>query len=187
MQGRACLLFGATFLAAPLLFAVGTAGCGNDIVVYPDEPPAGTGGSGGYVFFGGTGGEPVDAGKEKDAFEEYVDPGCPDKPPPAYEYDCDPYNQGNGDCAPGDACYIFVQYPSEACGQEIYGAFCAPAGSGGQGAPCNGGLDCQAGYVCVVSGSGNQCIQLCSLTGDDGCPPGMVCEPIDVEGFGGCL
>jgi hypothetical protein len=47
--------------------------------------------------------------------------------------------------------------------------------------------DCGAGFVCVVSGSGNQCIQLCPLTGKDGCAPGLSCEPIDVEGFGGCL
>jgi hypothetical protein len=134
---------------------------------------------------GSGGGGAHDGGK--DALPDYVDPGCPDAGPPMKSFDCDPYNQNNGDCAPGEACYIYVQYPSEPCGQETYGAVCQPQGIGGQGDTCFGAVDCQAGFVCVVSGSGNQCVQLCELQGDDGCPAGLVCEPIDVEGFGGCL
>jgi len=130
-------------------------------------------------------GKPLDAGK--DAFDEYVDPGCPDVGPPIEDFACDPYNQGNGDCAGGEGCYIFVSYPDEPCGKETYGAFCLPIGPGGQGDSCNGGQDCGAGFVCVVTGSGTQCVEFCPLTGNDGCPPGLVCEPIDVEGFGGCL
>jgi hypothetical protein len=30
-------------------------------------------------------------------------------------------------------------------------------------------------------------VELCALTGDMACPAGLVCEPIDVMGFGGCL
>lgn len=134
----------------------------------------------------GPDGQP-DADPPHDAFPDYTDPGCPDAPPPIYDLQCDPYDQDNGDCGLGEGCYIYVQYPTEPCGQEIYGAYCFPEGSGGQGAPCGGGQDCAAGFVCVVSGSGNQCIQLCHLSGPDGCPPGLVCEPIDVEGFGGCI
>ena len=111
----------------------------------------------------------------------------PDQPPPIEDFVCDPYAQFNGDCPEGEACYIFVEYPYEPCGQEVYGSFCAPPGGGEQGDICNGGFDCAAGHVCVITGSGTQCVALCPLTGDDGCPPGMVCEPIDVEGFGGCL
>ena len=189
MQVRTYLLLGTVVLCAPLLLVAGTAtGCGNEIVVRPNGPPDNTGAGGEYVFLdSGTGGEPVDAGEVKDAFDEYVDPGCPDKPPPEQNFTCDPYAQGNGDCLPGEACYITVEYPMEPCDPEVYGSFCYPAGPGGQGAPCNGTLDCQAGYCCVVTGSGTQCVQLCSLTGDDGCPAGMVCEPIDVVGYGGCL
>jgi hypothetical protein len=82
-----------------------------------------------------------------------------------------------------------VKYPEpgEVCGQELYGSRCATAGSGGQGAACSGGADCQGGFVCVVTGAGNQCVELCPLVGNDDCPPGLVCEPIDIPGFGGCL
>lgn len=131
------------------------------------------------------GSKPTDAGK--DGFDEYVDPGCPDTGPPIEDYRCDPYDQGNGDCFDGEGCYIYVSYPDEPCGKETYGAVCLPVGPGGQGDACNGGQDCGAGFVCVVTGSGTQCVEFCPLTGNDGCPPGLVCEPIDVEGFGGCL
>ncbi len=99
---------------------------------------------------------------------------------------CDPYNQDNGDCQPGQGCFIFTDPPQTPCGQEVYGAECDTAGPGQQGAPCNGS-GCAAGFTCVVSGAGNQCVQLCELQGDSGCPSGLVCQPIDVEGFGGCL
>ncbi|MBI4703303.1 MAG: hypothetical protein HY744_19475 [Deltaproteobacteria bacterium] len=185
MRSKACLL-GLLLPAAALLGA--PAGCGSSVVV--EQVPAGAaGGGGGFIFLdAGTDTGPVvpDAGIH-DALPDYVDPGCPDKPPPIYDYLCDPYDQFNGDCAPGEACFIYVQYPEEPCGQELYGSFCSVAGSGVQGDPCGGGLDCAGGFVCVVSGSGNQCVQLCKLNGPSGCPPGMVCEPIDVEGFGGCL
>jgi hypothetical protein len=121
-----------------------------------------------------------------DAFDEYVDPGCPEAGPPIQDLQCDPYHQGNGDCPPDQGCYIYVQYPPDACTQEVYGAACAPAGVAQQGESCEQEL-CAPGFVCVVSGEGVQCVALCNLSGEDGCPPGLVCEPIDVEGFGGCL
>jgi hypothetical protein len=161
-------------------------GCGSSVHVGTAGQSGGNGGEGGFIFLNGGGGSSPDAGKDG-ALPDVVDPGCPDQPPPIEDFQCDPYNQFNGDCASGEACYIFVDYPSEPCGQEIYGAYCFLEGSGGQGAPCNGGLDCQAGHVCVITGSGTQCVQLCNLFGNDGCPPGLLCEAIDVEGFGGCL
>jgi hypothetical protein len=173
-------------LALPAASAgIGVAGCGPSV-----ETIGSTEGGGGGFDAGPDGHFPVghggfDAGH--DALPDYVDPGCPDAGPPLTMFECDPYNQHNGDCAPEDGCFIFVQYPTEPCGQETYGAVCALAGSGKQGAGCDGAQNCAGGFVCVVSGSGNQCVQLCELTGNDGCPPGLVCEPIDVQGFGGCL
>jgi len=160
------------------------AGCGPSV----ETAPGGSGGNGGR---GGSGNPSSSSsgGFEGgiDALPDYVDPGCPDAGLPIQDFACDPYHQNDGECGPGEGCYIFVQYPEEPCGQEIYGSTCAPAGPGMQGDPCNGGQECGAGFVCVVSGSGNQCVQLCPLAGSGTCPPGLVCEPIDVEGFGGCL
>ena len=139
-------------------------------------------GGGGAGNSGPAGGAPPDSG-----LPDYVDPGCKDEPPPIQDFTCDPYAQFNGDCLPGEGCYIYVQYPTVPCGQEVYGSYCAPAGTGQQGSPCGGGQDCSPAHVCVITGSGTQCVELCPLTGQDGCPSGLVCEPIDVEGFGGCL
>lgn len=162
-------------------------GCGPSI----DTVEQGGGGVGGLGTGAGstTSGTISTGGKDggKDALPDYVDPGCPDAGPPLMLYDCDPFNQGNGDCGPGEGCFIYVDYPNEPCGQETYGAVCIPEGFGHQGDACNGGQDCAGGFVCVVSGSGNQCIELCHIVGPNECPPGLVCEPIDVEGFGGCL
>lgn len=177
-------------LSLPSLGAwMASSGCGTEI----SYRPAAEGGGGATPWDEGGGGrEPAptastgpDAGP--DGFDAWVDPPCENQPPPLEDYACDPYDQGNGDCLPGEACDIFVEYPTEPCGQEIYGSMCLPAGPGEQGDSCGSPLDCAAGFVCVVTGSGTQCVQYCSLTGDSGCPDGLVCEPIDVEGFGGCL
>ena len=177
------LVLGSSLPAA----AVGSlaAGCGPSVETPPGSGGAGTGGSGGALVTGSTGHGGFDAGL--DALPDYVDPGCPDAGPKLMMFMCDPYNQNNGDCLPGQGCFIFVKYPSMPCGQEVYGATCAHAGTGMQGSPCTGGQQCGAGFVCVVSGSGDQCVQLCELKGQSGCTNGLVCEPIDVEGFGGCL
>ncbi|MCK6590224.1 MAG: hypothetical protein HUU21_24590 [Polyangiaceae bacterium] len=181
MRRRALLLLAA--LMTPLVAATVSSGCGPSVSAIPDDD------------FNTDKDAGNDAKKDatplwdasKDAFDEYVDPGCPDAPPPIEDFSCDPYNQGNGDCGPGEGCYIYVDYPDEPCGQEVYGAFCIPAGTGTQGDSCTGAQACAAGYCCVVTGSGTQCVKLCPLEGNDDCPPGLVCEPIDVEGFGGCL
>ena len=73
------------------------------------------------------------------------------------------------------------------CGAETYGSLCYYAGTGTQSTPCESPDQCSAGYVCVASGAGNQCVQLCSLTEPGSCPDGMVCEAVDVPGYGGCL
>jgi hypothetical protein len=119
--------------------------------------------------------------------DTFVDPGCPDAGMKPTEFTCDPYHQDNGDCEPGEGCYIFSTPPTTPCGQETYGSTCEPEGMGQQGAPCGNVADCAAGFTCVVSDSGTQCVLLCELMGSMECPDGLVCEPIDVQGFGGCL
>ncbi len=122
-----------------------------------------------------------------DAFEEYVDPGCPDAPTPIFDYQCDPLAPPPGGCSEGEACYPFVSYPADPCDAEVYGSYCLPSGSLEQGKHCFSPTDCAPGFVCVVSGAGNQCVRLCSLTDPTTCPEGEICEPIDVAGYGGCL
>lgn len=175
-------------LSLPLVtIGIVASGCG-EVIVIPPEDDAGVGGDARHDSKPSTGSGP-DAEVGPDVLPDYVDPGCPDAGPPPVFLECDPYKQGNGDCAAGEGCFIGVDYPppGDICGQETYFALCAPAGPGKQGDACGGATDCGGGFVCVVSGSGNQCVKLCKLSGDDGCPPGLVCEPIDVEGFGGCL
>jgi hypothetical protein len=170
----------------PTVIAFAVQGCDTAVIV-----PDGDGGN------SGIGGESVvatyvtvttsEADAGQDALPDVTDPPCENPPPPIQDFQCDPYHQNNGDCLANEGCYIYVQYPEEKCGQEVYGSFCVPAGTGQQGDECFGGNECAAGLDCVVTGSGTQCVTLCPLEGDDHCPPGFVCEPIDVDGFGGCL
>jgi hypothetical protein len=183
---RRLLLCSLGALVLPTLVAGLSGACNNNVIVPDDDD--GLGGQGGEgaspPTSTGPGGK-KDAGA--DALSEYNEQPCEDPPPPLEDFACDPYAQGNGDCAPGEGCYIYVDYPPEPCGQEIYGSLCMPAGIGQQGDPCNGAQDCGGGLVCVVTGSGTQCVQLCELDQIGVCPSGLICEPIDVEGFGGCL
>jgi hypothetical protein len=185
MRKRFVLLFAAGLVPWTSALASLASGCG-DSVFTPDGDDVGAGGGGGPTTTTTTT-TTTTSGGPADAFPDYVDPGCPDAGPPVTAFACDPYTQGNGDCPPGEGCYIFVDYPDEPCGQETYGSMCSPEGWGHQGDACGGSFECAGGFVCVISGSGTQCIELCSLDGEDGCPAGLVCEPIDVEGFGGCL
>jgi len=180
MRQRSFLLL--VGLCSPLATAGGAvAGCGSVVSVVSPDGGAGAH-DGGHLADGGTGG-----GNPFDAQPDYVDPGCPDAGPPLTQFMCDPYHQHNGNCPGNEGCYIFSTPPQTPCGQEVYGATCLAQGSGVQGSPCGGSKACSAGFTCVVSGSGDQCVQLCALMGGTGCPAGLVCEPIDVQGFGGCL
>jgi hypothetical protein len=146
----------------------------------------GTGGTGG-THLGGTGGK--DAGKDAKPDSKtggtggYIDPGCPDADPPPPQTECDLYDPSS--CPPTLSCYPYVQYPSGPCGFEVYGTVCAVPGTGTQGDPC-GGENCAGGFVCVITGQGTECVQICNLVGKDNCPDGLFCVPIDVEGVGGC-
>lgn len=131
----------------------------------------------------------VDVGRDsgRDAvFDTWVDPGCPDAPAPPKDYRCDPLKPPPGDCPKNQACFPYVEYPTEPCGHEVYHTACFPAGPGKQGDPCSGG-DCAAGHICVATGAGNVCVTMCSPTKPGGCPEGLVCSPTDVPGVGGCL
>jgi hypothetical protein len=181
MRKRIFLILATLALSAP---AIGAASFGCSTVI--DTDPNADGGKGGDDT-SSTGVGPGDTDGGRDALPDYVDPGCPEAGPPVTDYRCDPYNQPNGTCSGGQACYIFVQYPQKPCDQEIYGSLCVTAGSGQQGDPCGGTQQCAGGFVCVIAGSGTQCVELCKLSGQDGCPAGLVCEAIDIDGFGGCL
>ncbi len=148
----------------------GRAGDGNVLGGRGGTGSAGTPGGG----IAGTGGS---AG--------YEDPGCPPQDPLPRQEECDLFNEPSG-CPSGLSCYPFVQYPTEPCGQELYGTLCDVGGTGEQGEPCYG-EPCAGGHVCVITGQGTQCVQVCPLVGDDGCPPGLVCVAVDVEGVGACF
>ena len=176
--------------------------CGGTVVEPAGQSTGGEGGSGAEGATGGT--EPVDwptwdAGQDawldagadasEDVRSDYVDPICPDAatPPPLQQCDLtDPH----ADCPLGYACYPFVEYPdpNDDCSQEQYGTVCALEGSGVQGDPCGRtGNSCSAGYICVVTGAGTQCLQLCEVLGVSTCPPGLLCLQVDVQpGVGGC-
>lgn len=126
----------------------------------------------------------VDTGTpEPDA---WIDPGCPDLPEPKPDYKCDPLKPPPGDCKSGEACYPFVEYPTEPCEPERYFARCYPAGRGKQGDPCSSAM-CAPGFACVASGAGNVCVKMCKLGTPGACSDGLVCHPTDVPGIGACL
>lgn len=112
---------------------------------------------------------------------------CPDTPPRAVRYDCDPWAEQSG-CGPSEACYPLVDYPNGPCEVERFGAECRPAGAGSHGEACDA-RGCAAGHVCVSTRRGTYCSQTCAFnTGvPSGCPAGLLCQPIDIDGFGACL
>lgn len=119
-----------------------------------------------------------------DARNDYVDPTCPDPPPANEDYQCDPIAQSG--CQPGEQCAPFVDYPTDSCSAETYGAFCVPAGTLEQGEPCDSQLDCAAGYICLITGAGTTCGRSCDLASSSDCPDGLVCTATDVNGIGAC-
>jgi hypothetical protein len=141
----------------------------------PTQPPEETGGTGGRL---GTGGVP------------YVEPECPDEPPPPVEAECDPLLPADeAGCGAGSGCYPYLVYPyGEACGFPTFGALCAPASTGEQGEICGTTNYCAPGFMCVIGGTaGARCTQICSLMAPSGCPPGLICNETDVVGYGVCF
>lgn len=183
-------LLGSVVVALGLLWACGGA-TGSDPGAGPGE--GGAPGSGGHTS-GGTGGSvplpdgapPPDAYPE-DVTSDYVPPTCPDAEPPPVDEQCDLFAEVSG-CDPGLSCFPYVEYPDpdDECAEERYGTECLYAGWGRQGDPCTGG-DCAANHICVLTGDGTTCLEICATNRSDGCPAGLVCEPIDAQpGVGGC-
>ncbi len=142
-------------------------------------PAAASGGSSGGVSSGG-------AQSSNDT--PFMDPGCPEVPPRAGEFECDPLLDGAG-CLPGYGCYPYVEHPSgRGCGAQIFGAQCRPAGSGLEGALCGDGTaGCAPGYVCVIGARpGRRCARLCRVDVAESCANGTLCEETDVQGYGVC-
>jgi hypothetical protein len=141
----------------------------------PSNLPDESGGTGGRL---GTGGVP------------YVEPECPDEPPPPVDAECDPLAPASeAGCEEGSGCYPYLVYPyGEACGFPTFGAVCAPASTGEQGEICGEVNYCAPGFMCVIGGTaGARCTQICSLMAPSGCPPGLICNETDVVGYGVCF
>ncbi len=119
----------------------------------------------------------------KDA-NNFVDPKCPNTPPPNTAYECDVAKQKG--CKAGEACSPFVDYPTDPCDPETYGSLCIPAGTGTQGSACDGQRACAAGYICVITGAGTNCAKYCDLNNPSGCTDGLICDAVDVSGVGVC-
>lgn len=144
---------------------------------------AGRSGSAGSAASGSAGAPSVDAG-----VDVYLDPGCPDLGPPVEVNECDAFSV-TPTCSFGLGCFPFVDHPlGEGCGAQRFGTRCRPAGSGRQGDNCgSGGDSCASGFVCVVgSQPGKHCVQLCRIGEPHGCPAGLICGELDVEGYGVC-
>lgn len=150
-------------------------------------PPAGT--TNGDAGSGGslppmTSAEP-DAGAAPPGETPFMDPGCPDVQRMPGPNECDPFAPVS-ECDAGERCVPTVEYPDD-CGTERFGTVCAVAGPGIQGDDCEV-ESCAARHVCVTTGQGSQCVQLCTRSpGGDDCPAGLVCEPLDVDGYYVCF
>lgn len=137
-------------------------------------------------------GVPADAGvgsrslppKKPNLFD---DPGCPPAQKRPDINSCDPFTTPSG-CGEGLACFPFVSYPTGPCEVERFGTVCAEAGAGVQGDSCDTAR-CAPGHICVSSARGTRCVRLCAFASGEAlsCPGGLLCLPIDIEGFGGCL
>jgi hypothetical protein len=116
--------------------------------------------------------------------EVFDDPGCPEVSKPEPTLDCDPWS--TGECPDGYACSPYVDYPDEPCETEHYGTGCRVAGAGVQGDSCVID-DCAAGFLCIASGQGTVCAQLCLPDGSAKCAPGFICGTVDLDGYGVCF
>lgn len=168
---------------------VGLAGCAATTTRYPgDGGDARAGDASGFA----DGHDAFDEVIYRDVpvvFETFQEDRCPDAGPRMRQYDCDPFDPVRSCPNAGEACYPFIQYPDVPCGAEVYRAQCITAGTLRQNDFCggSGGDYCGPGLTCFVTGSGNRCLRLCSLTGGSaGCPRGQVCEPTDSPDIGAC-
>jgi len=118
----------------------------------------------------------------------YVEDACPSSNPTPPSYACDPFGSSAAQCPVGYACYPVPPAGNDPCNPGSWGTKCQRAGAGTQGSSCSSSRNfCAAGYVCVKSGAGDQCVKLCRIQQLEPCADGLVCNPLDVVGFGGCL
>jgi hypothetical protein len=184
---RAALLAGVPFVAALVASACGGSVGATDTSSIGPEDPTGTGGQGGGTSLPDGGFTPSNGGAG--GFEpgltdaRYDDPGCKPTKKVEGQHECDTETQSG--CQFGDRCVPYVSYGTK-CEAEEVGTRCEIAGFARQGDDCSSET-CAAGFVCVTGGAGFQCAELCTLKGSvDSCPPGLLCSPLDVDGFSVC-
>lgn len=110
---------------------------------------------------------------------------CPDEVQRIESTECDPLG-GQSQCGLGQGCYPYVHYPSSRCDPETFGTRCDTSGAGVQGERC-AGERCAHGFLCVVTGRGTECAELCRMPGPNTCPDGFICGSLDIDGFGVCI
>ena len=172
-------------LAAVLLLI---ASCSGSVTTLEnDADPSEDSDAGGSGATGGTSGDGTGGNSEEE--EPYVEPDCPDEPPPPVNQQCDPLDPLWG-CEEGYGCYPYLSYPyGEGCGHASFGALCMPASTGEHGAFC-GDEDgyCAPGYLCVVGAAGGKrCGKICEPVARHDCPDGLICGETDIQGYGVCF
>lgn len=165
------------------------ASCGG--AVGPARLDETQGGSSGFASLGGRGGAGTPLSSKGGASgggvtSTYVEPDCPVAPLPTVYSECDPLGE-SAECGPGTGCYPITSYPSEPCGSETFQMLCLPSGAGQQWASCDALDDCAAGYICVVTGDGTECLKMCDPEAVSPCPKGLFCDGVDLQGIGICF
>ena len=169
-----------------LVLAVGCGGAVVDPSATPDGGRRRDSGRPGSDRDSGIDPPPPDDARPNDDFPVFREDACADvrTPPPTLE--CDPFVQST--CPPTMACYPIPPQASGNCQPGRYSTLCFPAGRGTQGTPCSDGTECAAGFICVKSGQGDQCVKICRTDEFNSCTDGRVCREVDVtgSGLGGC-
>jgi hypothetical protein len=175
---------------APLtLLTLVLMGCGGAIADSANQD-GGTRRDGGHGAAERDGGNnrppPRDAGPADD-FPVFREDACPDAPFATPPIECDPFVQGTS-CPLGQGCYPIPPRAMDNCHPGSYSTACLTAGRGMQGAPCAGSSECAAGFVCVITGAGDQCVKLCRPSEIGSCTDGRICRELDLtgSGWGGC-
>jgi hypothetical protein len=189
---------------APLLglaALIGPACSGRSVGTEPDPNVAGAGvGAGGSSGMGGRagkagggsaglgGGNGGKGGTGVAGEPPFVDPGCPDIPPPEPVLECDVFDTGSPR-GEGFACKPQLEHPfGSGCDQQVLHMRCVLPGTGQQGDSCENGMsECADGFICVVGAShGAKCLRMCAPAAAAECPTGYVCGPTDAIGIGVC-
>lgn len=114
----------------------------------------------------------------------FEEPGCPEPAERLQRIACE--RDVEDACPAGQGCFPFVNYPANPCEPETFGTRCEPVGDAVQGQSCVR-RNCADGFLCVSTGGGTQCAQICELPGPNTCAAGLICGSVDIEGFGVCF